>query len=105
MVQINIRIDKTLDAVITFLAEQRGVSKSLVARELLDEGKNQMLLPTLAKMYRDGKIPLKKIVTLTGLHHVEVIERLSSILDDAPLTPENDKYTGKIVELILKSIE
>jgi hypothetical protein len=105
MVQINIRIDKTLDSVITFLAEQRKVSKSVVARELLDVGKNQMLFPILANMYKVGKISLKKIVTLSGLHHVDVIERLSMMIDDAPLTLENDEYTGKITEKLLKTIK
>jgi hypothetical protein len=105
MVQINIRIDKTLDTVIAFLAEERKVSKSVIARELLDAGKNQVLFPLLAKMYKDRNISLKKIVTLTGLHHVEVIERLSKLLDDAPLTPENDEYTGKVTERLLKSLQ
>ncbi|MEX2716852.1 MAG: ribbon-helix-helix protein, CopG family [Candidatus Sigynarchaeum springense] len=40
MVQINIRIDESLDAIITFLAEERKVSKSVIARDLLDAGKN-----------------------------------------------------------------
>jgi hypothetical protein len=105
MVQINVRIDKTLDTIITFLAEERKVSKSVIARDLLDAGKNQLMIPILAQMHKDGKISLKKVVTLTGLHHVEVIERLSKVLDDAPLTPENDAYTGKITERILKSLK
>jgi hypothetical protein len=105
MVQINVRVDKTLDTIITFLAEERKVSKSVIARDLLDAGKNQLMFPILARMHKDGKISLKKIVTLTGLHHVEVIERLSKVLDDAPLTPENDAYTGKITERILKSLK
>jgi hypothetical protein len=63
------------------------------------------LFPILAQMYKDGKIPLKKIVALTGLHHVEVIERLSKALEDAPLTPANDEYTGKVTERILKSLK
>lgn len=105
MTQINIRIDETLDAIITFLAEERKVSKSIIARDLLDAGKNQLVLPILAQMYKDGKIALKKIVALTGLHHVEVIERLSKVLDDAPLIPSNDAYTGKVTERILKSLD
>ncbi len=104
MVQINIRIDKTLDSIITFLAEERKVSKSMIARDLLDAGKNQMVFPILAQMYKDGKISLKKIVALTGLHHVDVIERLSKVLNEAPLTPENDAYTGKVTERILKAL-
>ncbi|MEX2716851.1 MAG: hypothetical protein Q6353_013070 [Candidatus Sigynarchaeum springense] len=59
----------------------------------------------MAQMYKDGKISLKKIVALTGLHHVEVIEHLSKMLDDAPLTRANDEYTGKVAERILKSID
>lgn len=105
MVRITIRIDETLDAIITFLAEERKVSKSIVARDMLDAGKNQMVFPILAQIYKDGKISLKKIVTLTGLHHVEVIERLSKALDDAPLNAENDVYTGKVTERILKSLD
>jgi hypothetical protein len=104
MVQINIRIDETLDAIITFLAEERKVSKSIIARDMLDAGKYQMVFPILAQIYKDDKISLKKIMALTGLHHVEVIERLSKALDDAPLTPENDVYTGKVAERILKSL-
>nr|MDO8085998.1 hypothetical protein [Candidatus Sigynarchaeum springense] len=73
MVQINIRNDKTLDAIISLLAEERKVSKSIIARDMLTS--------------------------------FEVIERLSKALDDAPLTPENDAYTGKITERILKSLD
>jgi hypothetical protein len=105
MVQINIRIDDTLDAIITFLAEERKVSKSIIARDLLDAGKNQLVFPILAQMYKDGKISLKRIVALTGLHHVEVIERLSKLLDDAPLTTENDAYTEKVTERILRALK
>ncbi|NMC04779.1 MAG: ribbon-helix-helix protein, CopG family [Candidatus Lokiarchaeota archaeon] len=104
MVQINIRVDDALDAIITFLAEERKVSKSIIARDLLDAGKNQLLLPMLAQMYKDGKISLKKIVALTGLHHVTVIEQVSKLLQDAPLTLANDAYTGKVTERILKSL-
>jgi len=75
-----------------------------MARELIDAGKNQLLLPALAKLYRDGKISLKKVVQLTGMHHVEVIERLATLIDDAPITPELDDYTAKITELILKRL-
>src|SRR5271157_1136301 len=104
IVQINIRFYNTLDSIITFLAEDRKVSKSVIARELLDAGKNQVVFPFLAKMYKEGRISLKKIVTLTGLHHVEVIERISKLIDEAPLTSENDAYTGKVTERILKSL-
>ena len=102
MVQINVRVDDTLDKVITFLADQRHVSKATITRELLDAGKNQLLFPLLADMYKNGKISLKKIVALTGLQHTEVIERLSKLLDDAPITPEIDEYTEQITNKLLK---
>ncbi len=78
--QLNIRIDPEMDEIITLLATEKGTSKALVARELLSQGLNQVLFPVLAQLYEEGKISIKKIIALTKLRPVEVLETLPKYL-------------------------
>ncbi len=96
---------RRLDEIITLLATEKGTSKALVARELLSQGLNQVLFPVLAQLYEDGKISIKKIIALTKLHPVEVLELLPKYLKKSPITPDIDKYTSGVTEKIIARLK
>ncbi len=102
MVQINIRIAKDIDEIITYLAEKRMVAKSVVARELLMKGLNSDILPILLNDYQQGKISLKKIIALTKLPPIEVFKKIAVTIDEPPISPEVDDYTAQVADEILK---
>ena len=55
MAQINVRVDTNIDEIITFLASEKKLSKSIIARDLISQGLNAVLLPTLAKCIKKEK--------------------------------------------------
>ncbi len=105
MTQLNIRIDPEMDEIISLLAAEKGTSKALVARELLTQGLNHVLFPVLAQWYQEGKISLKRIITLTKLRPVEVLEMLPKYLEKSPITPEIDAYTSNITDKLIAHLK
>ena len=101
MAQINVRVDTNIDEIITFLASEKKLSKSIIARDLISQGLNAVLLPTLAKLYQEGKISLKKIVSLMGLPAVDVIEKLSQFVENSPMTDQLEEYSTQIADNII----
>lgn len=102
MTQINIRVEKDTEEILTFLAEHQGVSKSTIAKKMLNEGINKVLLPAVANLYKDGKISLKKIVDLTKMDVLDVLENLSPLLDDAPISTDIDDYTSGVAKKVME---
>jgi hypothetical protein len=102
VVQINIRIDKDIDEIISYLAEKRMVAKSKIARELLIKGLVNDMLPLLIKDYQEGRISIKKIISLTKLPPLEVFKKIAVAIDEPPISPEVDDYTAHIADEILK---
>jgi DNA-binding transcriptional regulator GbsR (MarR family) len=105
MAQINIRVEKDTEEILTFLAEHQGVSKSTIAKKMLNEGINKVLFPAVASLYKEGKISLKKIVDLTKMDILDVLENLSALLDDAPITADIDEYTSGIAKKVMEMSE
>ncbi len=105
MAQINIRGEKDTEEILTFLAEHQGVSKSTIAKRMLNEGINKVLFPAVANLYKEGKISLKKIVDLTKMDILAVLEDLSAFLDDAPITADIDEYTSSIAKKVMEMSE
>jgi DNA-binding transcriptional regulator GbsR (MarR family) len=105
MAQINIRVEKDTEEILAFLAEHQGVSKSTIAKKMLNEGINKVLFPAVANLYKDGKISLKKIVDLTKMDILDVLENLSTLLDDAPITADIDEYTSGIAKKVMEMSE
>ncbi|TFF87570.1 MAG: ribbon-helix-helix protein, CopG family, partial [Promethearchaeota archaeon] len=92
MAQINIRLENEIYEVIDFLAQKKNVSKSEIARQLLMKSLNDILLPILINDYQQGKISLKKIIKFTDLPPIEVMRRISTSIDEPPISPEIDDY-------------
>lgn len=102
MAQINIRVEKDTEEILNFLAENQGVSKSTIAKKMLSEGINKVLFPAVAQLYKAGKISLKKIVDLTKMNILDVLENLAPFLDDAPITEDIDDYTSEIAKKVME---
>jgi len=105
MTRLNIRIDSEMNKIISFIAAEKGTSKALVARYLLSHGLNSVLFPLLAQLYQEGKVSLKKIITLTKMHPGEVLEKLPQYLDKSPITLEIDDYTTDITDKIIAHLK
>ncbi|MBD3227831.1 MAG: ribbon-helix-helix protein, CopG family [Candidatus Lokiarchaeota archaeon] len=102
MAQINIRLKNEIYEVIDFLAQKKNVSKSEIARQLLMKSLNEILLPILLKDYQNGKISLKRIIKFTSLSPIEVMKKISTSIEEPPISPEVDDYTSKIADQVLK---
>ena len=105
MAQINVRINSEIDEIITLLASEKDLSRSVVARDLIMQGLNQVLLPTLAKWYEEGKISLKKIALLTGLPPVDLIEQISHLINTSPMTEKLEEYTTSIADKVILHLQ
>ncbi|NHI93717.1 MAG: hypothetical protein EAX96_14620 [Candidatus Lokiarchaeota archaeon] len=86
----------------SFLAKRRGVAKSVIVRELLLKGLTTDLLPILLKDYQEGKVSLKKIITLTKLAPIDVFKKIADTIEDPPISSQVDDYTSKLAEEIFK---
>jgi len=102
MSQINLRLNEKIYEIISYLAEKRMVSKSEVARELLMKGLSHDLLPLLLRDYEEGKISLKKIISLTNLPPIEVLRKISTAIKEPPISPEVDDYTKQVADELLE---
>ena len=105
MTQINIRLNDEIYEVIDYLALKKNVSKSEIVRELMMKSLTDILLPILLNNYQEGKISLKKIIRYTGLTPIEVMRKISTSIDEPPISPEVDDYTSKIADEVLKQWE
>ncbi len=66
------------------------------------KGLSQDLLPLLLKDYQEGKISLKKIVLLTKLSPIEILRKISTMIEEPPISPEVDDYTKQVADQLLK---
>ena len=105
MTQINIRIDESADEILTLLATLRKVSKTVIAREFMLEGLSQNLLPLLLDLYREGKINLKKVITLSQLPPQEVLRKIADAGIEPPISDAVDDYTRNIREELTKAFK
>ncbi len=55
----------------------------------------------LQSLYQEGKISLKKIVSLMGLPAVDVIEKLSQFVENSPMTDQLEEYSTQIADNII----
>ena len=74
---INIRIEKELDDLFTYLSDRMEIPKAVYVKKLLLENLKEKILPVLLKDYEQGKIGLKKIIKLTGIDPSELLEIIS----------------------------
>ena len=105
MAQINIRIEKDLDDLFNYLSEKMNIPKAVYVKKLLLENLKDKILPVLLKDFEQGKIGLKKIITLTGIEPSELLEIISHSEIECPITPEIDDYTDKITQKLIEKLK
>lgn len=96
MTQINIRIEEEEDEILTFLANQKKIPKTAIARELLLDALSQKIVPILLDLYRNGKIGLKKLITLSHLPPQQVLQKIAEAGIEPPISDAIDDYTEEI---------
>ena len=93
MTQVNFKITPETNEFLELMAKEEKKSKAAISKLIFMDGLNNQLLPYLAKLYQVGKISIKNIAKITGLHHTEVITKIASLIDDIYSNLETDEYT------------
>jgi predicted DNA-binding protein len=104
MSQINIRIEKELDDLFTYLSDRMDIPKAVYVKKLLLENLREKILPVLLEDYKQGKIGLKRIIKLTGIEPNELLELISKSDIECPITPEIDDYTERITDELINKL-
>jgi hypothetical protein len=104
MTQINIRIEPEEDEILTYLAEQRKVSKTVVARDFLLNALGQNILSILLDDYKNGKIGINKLIRLSRLPPQKVFQHIIEANIEPPITETVDEYTSSVADKIIKEL-
>ncbi|TFG17999.1 MAG: hypothetical protein EU530_09850 [Promethearchaeota archaeon] len=59
-----------------------GKSKATISKEIFQKGLKDDMFPFLANLYKEGKISVKQIAKITGIHHTEIYSMLPEYIDD-----------------------
>ncbi len=101
MTQINIRLDDDTDDIIEYIASRRKVPKAVVARELLVENLSNKYLDILLNDYKEGKIGLKRLITLSKHSPREVMQKIAIMGIEPPISADVDDYTQKVADEVI----
>ena len=96
MSQVNFRIDEYTTKYIEFKAKIDGKSKSSISKEIFQKGLKEEMLPFLANLYKEGKISVKRISYITGIHPTDIYGMLPKYIDDVDFDDDFLKNFGKI---------
>ena len=105
MTRINIRLDPESDEIIDYIAKRRKVAKAAVAKDLLMKNLSQKLLEVLLEDYKMGKIGLKKVIKLTKLPPLEIMEQIAKSGIEPPITEDLDDYTKEVTDRLIEKIK
>jgi hypothetical protein len=105
MTQINIRIDPEDDELLTYLAKQKKVSKTVIARDFLLSSLGQNIFPILLEDYRMGKIGLKKLIKFSRLSPQEVLRKIADAKIEPPISESLDDYTSDVRESLVNDLK
>ena len=98
MQQINIRVKKEVDDLITYLAKKRRIPKAVYAKQIMLDNLTEKTLPGLLNDYKEGKIGLKRILKLTSITPDELLDKIVELQIEPAITSEIDDYTADIVK-------
>ena len=101
MSQINFRIDENSKDFIEYMCGIEGKSIAAISKEIFMESLNKKMMPYLAELYRVGKISIRKISDMTGMHFIDVMDEIPKFIDDIECDPEILDYSEKVGEKIL----
>jgi hypothetical protein len=98
MSQINFRIDEFTNEYIEFKSKMDGKSKAAISKEIFQKGLKEEMFPFLANLYKEGKISVKKIAYITGIHPSEIYPMLPKYIDDIEMDDAVLRDFGKFHE-------
>ncbi len=64
-------------------------------------GFNNHMMPYLANLYKNGKISIKNIAEITGIHFTEVISLVAKLIDDIEIDPQLIQYSEAVSQKLL----
>jgi len=76
-----------------------------VAKDLLMENLSQKLLEILLEDYKTGKVGLKKVIKLSKLPPLEIMERIAKLGIEPPITEDLDDYTKEVTDRLIEKIK
>ena len=68
-------------------------------------GLNNQILPYLADLYKNGKISIKNIAEITGIHYTEVISLVSQLIDEIEIDPQLIQYSEAVSKKLLPHLK
>lgn len=68
-------------------------------------GLNNQMMPYLANLYKKGKISIKNIANITGIHYTEVISIVADLIDDIEVDPKLIQYSEEISKKLLPQLK
>ena len=101
MSQINFRVDEKINAFINLKMKLEGKSRASIGKEIFLNGLNSQMMPYLADLYKKGKISIKNIASITGIHFTEVISLVADLIDDIEVDPKLIQYSEEISKKLL----
>ena len=105
MSQINFRVDEFTDKYIEFKANFDGKSKSAVSKEIFQKGLRDDMLPFLCELYKEGKMSVKRIAYITGIHPNEIYDILPKYINDVDFNEASLEEIGDIRETLSKYLK
>ena len=105
MSQINFRVDETIDSFIDLKMKLEGKSRASISKEIFMNGLNKEMVPYLANLYKSGKISIKNIAEITGIHYTEVISLVAKLIDEIEIDPQLIQYSETVSKKILPHLK
>jgi hypothetical protein len=96
MNQVNFRIDDITNKFLEFMADMEKKTKSAISKEIFQDGLKTKMMPYLANLYKEGKISIKNIAYITGIHHTEIYHLLPDLIDDIDMDDSIIAYSREI---------
>ena len=59
-------------------------------------GLKEIMMPYLSQLYKVGKISIKYISQITGIHHTDVISLIAKNIEEIDVDPDLIKYSEEI---------
>ena len=101
MSQINFRVNKKINSFIDLKMKLEGKSKASISKDIFMDGLNNQMMPYLAHLYKSGKISIKHIAEITGIHFTEVISLVAQLIDDIEIDPQIIQYSEAVSQKLL----
>jgi len=105
MTQINFRVDKKINSFIDLKMKLEGKSRASITKDIFMNGFNSQMMPYLANLYKTGKISIKNIAEITGIHYTEVISLIAKLIDEIEIDPQLIQYSDAVSKKLLPHLK